>query len=252
MMKNIIFVSKKIGLECLKFHIDMFQDDNLVVVGEEGQDNVIQYLSQSGIKDYILQKNFNVSLLEDIKFDWLLNLWGGYIFKEDILSLVSNSLNIHPSYLPYCRGRDPVVWSILNGFPAGATLHEISLGVDEGDIYYKEEVPYDLPIKGEELYHQVTEKCIEIFINKWPYIRKGEIKKNKQGTVKQAKTYKRKDLINNREICYESLSEREKLLLRKILGYDFSSEYSSFLNINNKVFEIRLNYQERDPSDLNV
>ena len=63
---------------------------------------------------------------EENYFDWLLNLWGNYIFSAELISRAHRSLNIHPSFLPYGRGSDSVVWSIRYGHPAGVTLHQIT------------------------------------------------------------------------------------------------------------------------------
>ena len=42
-------------------------------------------------------------------------------------------MNLHPSYLPYNRGKDPYVWSILNEKPFGTTIHEMNEKIDDGN-----------------------------------------------------------------------------------------------------------------------
>ncbi|MDR1366186.1 MAG: hypothetical protein LBJ03_03865 [Holosporales bacterium] len=131
-MRNIIFVAKTTGLECLEFHLRTFENnENFIVVMEPNKDEIKGYLNERSMQ-FIDIDNFSIDLLRGHCFDWLLNLWGGHIFKQDMLNMVKNSLNIHPSYLPYGRGRDPVVWAIRNHHPAGVTLHKINEKVDEG------------------------------------------------------------------------------------------------------------------------
>lgn len=48
--------------------------------------------------------------------------------------------NLHPGFNPYNRGWYPQVFSILNGYPCGATLHEIDGQLDHGKIIDQEEV----------------------------------------------------------------------------------------------------------------
>jgi methionyl-tRNA formyltransferase len=49
---------------------------------------------------------------------------------------------LHDSLLPAYRGFSPTVWAMLNGEDhSGATLFEISDGIDEGDIVDQERVP---------------------------------------------------------------------------------------------------------------
>lgn len=43
-------------------------------------------------------------------------------------------LNLHTGYLPWNRGAYPNVWPILDGSPAGVTLHRVDAGWDTGPI----------------------------------------------------------------------------------------------------------------------
>lgn len=59
------------------------------------------------------------------------------------VALVENCkcINIHPGLNPYNRGWFPQVFSILNGLPLGATIHEIDAEIDHGKIIAQKEVP---------------------------------------------------------------------------------------------------------------
>lgn len=55
-------------------------------------------------------------------------------------------LNLHTGYLPWNRGAYPNVWPILDGSPAGVTLHRVDAGIDTGPIIAQREVkvePWD-------------------------------------------------------------------------------------------------------------
>lgn len=52
-------------------------------------------------------------------------------------------LNLHTSYLPWNRGAYPNVWSILDGSPAGVTLHRVDAGWDTGPIIAQRRVPVE-------------------------------------------------------------------------------------------------------------
>lgn len=56
------------------------------------------------------------------------------ILKPHFIGRYSKIYNVHPGYLPYGRGFYPVFWALWEDTPAGATLHEISAGIDEGAI----------------------------------------------------------------------------------------------------------------------
>ena len=242
-MKNLIFVAKSTGLECLKFHLENFKNDNNIIVAcDPDKQMILSYLLSKNIPCIDID-SFCSNDLKEKRFDWLLNLWGGCIFKKDLLSLVRNSLNIHPSYLPYGRGRDPVVWAIRDRSPAGVTLHEINEQVDGGSIWYQEEVPYILPISGDTLYRDVVLACIRIFKENWANIRNLTYKKFPQSDL-NIKTKKRKDLFEDQLIDYDLLSSDQKELFLKVLAHDFGDNYCSIIKINNEKLKLRLKLEK--------
>ncbi len=242
-MKNLIFVSKTTGLECLKFHLEKFaNDENYIVAGNPDKEDIIRFLLERNIQ-YVDINDFALNSLHNESFDWLLNLWGGYIFKKDLLSKVKNSLNIHPSYLPYGRGRDPVVWTIRNQDPVGATLHEINEQVDGGAIWVQEKVDYALPIAGGDLYEKVVNACLRVFKEHWPKIRELRYTKIQQGNL-DLPTRKREDLLKDQVIDFEGLTSDQKDLFLRILAHDFGEGYSSLLQINGDQYKIRFQLEK--------
>lgn len=66
-------------------------------------------------------------------------------------------INVHPGYNPYNKGMYPHIFSIINGLPAGVTIHEMTERIDDGPVIFQEEVkvlPYDT---GETLYERIIE-----------------------------------------------------------------------------------------------
>jgi methionyl-tRNA formyltransferase len=99
----------------------------------------------------------------------------GYILKPVFLDMFHYGvINLHPAFLPHNRGAYPNVWSIVEGTPAGATLHYIDVGVDTGDIIAQQQVPVDLTDTGGALYHKLERACVELFKETWPLIRHGQ------------------------------------------------------------------------------
>lgn len=240
-MRQLVFASKWIGAQCIDFLLEQFPDDEYTfIVCEPEADVVIEVLNRRK-QPYM---RFGVDSLNVVRgmdaghYDWLLNLWGGYIFKHDTLSRVRNSLNIHPAYLPYCRGRDPIVWAIRYGFPAGVTLHTINHEVDEGAIWYREEVPYKLPIRGIDLYDRVIERCLGAFVERWAAIREGSILPLTQSEYQQPQvcyTFKRRDLYVDQCIDVDQNLVAREVVLR-LLAHDFEPSYSSKIIIEGKSY----------------
>ena len=250
-MKNLVFTAKWIGVRCVRFLLDNFPEDEYkFILCQPGANDIAKLLDDRGYKYHMLGNDVISEIVNKPPgyYDWLLNLWGGYIFKEDTLSKARFSLNIHPAYLPYCRGRDPVVWSIRHGYPAGVTLHQVTLGVDEGPIWWREEIDYSFPIKGFELYKRVAERCISVFAERWGDIRSGKLAPEVQPTNKENYTFKRSDLFVDQCINLESDIASKSLFMR-LLAHDFSPDYSAQFVINGRKFNVTLSFSPVNESD---
>jgi methionyl-tRNA formyltransferase len=99
----------------------------------------------------------------------------GYILRPEILKLMpAGCVNIHPGLLPDNRGACPNVWNIVEGTPAGATLHYMDAGVDTGDVISQLEVPVTPLDTGESLYRKLEQACVDLFKETWPLVRSGK------------------------------------------------------------------------------
>jgi methionyl-tRNA formyltransferase len=82
---------------------------------------------------------------------------------------------LHPSFLPYNRGSNPNVWSIVEETPAGVTLHYIDKGVDTGNIIAQKHVAVEPLDTGETLYRKLEKTCVALFKATWPLMRSGQV-----------------------------------------------------------------------------
>lgn len=97
-----------------------------------------------------------------------------YILERRFLSLFPHgAVNVHPALLPYNRGQYPNVWSIVEGTPAGVTIHRMDAGIDTGDILAQREVTVTRFDTGETLYRRLERASLELFQDAWPRIRGG-------------------------------------------------------------------------------
>jgi methionyl-tRNA formyltransferase len=124
----------------------------------------------------------------------------GYILRPNFLHLFPRGcINLHPSLLPYNRGSYPNVWSIVDGTPAGVTIHFMDEGIDTGDVIAQAEVPIEPGDTGESLYRKLERRAVALFAEAWPRIRVGQIERNPQS--KEIGTYHRiKDVTRIDEI----------------------------------------------------
>ncbi len=110
-----------------------------------------------------------------------LSAFFGYILRKPLLDLFGQGVvNLHPAYLPFGRGAYPNVWSIIEGTPAGATLHYVDEGVDTGDILAQQQVEVTATDTGESLYARLSAACVSLFEEAWPQFVSGELVRTPQ------------------------------------------------------------------------
>jgi methionyl-tRNA formyltransferase len=116
----------------------------------------------------------SISRLREWNPDILVSAWYGYILKPEVLAIPHRGcVNLHPAYLPYNRGKFPNVWSILEGTPAGATIHYMDEGIDTGDVIMRKRVDVDASDTGASLYEKLEAATVEVFQEAWPLLREG-------------------------------------------------------------------------------
>ncbi|WP_231999772.1 formyltransferase family protein [Mycobacterium sp. 1245852.3] len=128
---------------------------------------------------------------ESERADWLLSrrldiiilAWWPYLLKERILGAAPVILNTHPSLLPYCRGKDPNFWAIVESAPFGVTLHHVNAAIDAGEIAFQKEIPVSWSDTGGTLYQKALTEMVELFEEALPTIVHGEIPRISQSDV---------------------------------------------------------------------
>lgn len=161
------------------------QDENivgLVVHPPKSQKFGQEIVVASGLDESVifcadeLKKPSTLTAIKALNPDIGLSLSFGYILKESLLSLLPQGcLNLHPAYLPYNRGAYPNVWSVIDGTPAGVTIHYIDQGIDTGDIVAQHKVPVEATDTGETLYEKLEGESLELFYRVWPRLKLGQL-----------------------------------------------------------------------------
>ncbi len=94
-------------------------------------------------------------------YDLVLSLHCKQIFPERLVESVT-CINFHPGFNPYNRGWYPQAFSIINGLPAGATIHVMDSRIDHGGIIAQTEVEVLSSDTSLDAYERVidAEKCL--------------------------------------------------------------------------------------------
>jgi len=151
--------------------------------------------------DKSLMKVNNLPVI-DLKKDWqmvvkefhlVISLHCKQLFPSPMTKAVK-CINVHPGFNPYNRGWYPQVFSIINGLPWGATIHEIDEDLDHGKIIVQEQIdlyPWDTSLSA---YNRVLEKEIELLEKALPEIISGSYSTttvNGEGNINLKRDFKK-------------------------------------------------------------
>jgi methionyl-tRNA formyltransferase len=181
MKKVYLFINGQLGLDILKFLIHQ-EDTQLMTIVINNADKVKsnyyslvrEILSENEQEIDVFQYSANLwkdqfSNLELSAETFGISVLFGHIFPKEIIQKFNgNLINLHPSLLPIGRGADPVFWSLVEGLPQGATIHQVANKIDSGDVYVQEEVKVDSWLDAGQIYELCIAKMYELFIEFYP------------------------------------------------------------------------------------
>lgn len=96
-----------------------------------------------------------------IDYQLLISLHCKQIFPSNLVNGV-RCINVHPGLNPFNRGWFPQVFSLINGQPAGATIHEIDEQLDHGPIIAQKEIKLDSTDTSHSAYLKIQELEIQL------------------------------------------------------------------------------------------
>ena len=93
----------------------------------------------------------------------------GQILPKEILELPPyGCVNVHASLLPKYRGAAPIQWAVINGDPvSGVTTMQMGVGLDDGDMLLKEEVPLAADETGGSLFDKLAKAAENSVSEPW-------------------------------------------------------------------------------------
>jgi hypothetical protein len=109
--------------------------------------------------------------------DYIVSYGYRHIMKQDVLDLFhKRAINLHISYLPWNKGADPNLWSILEDTPKGVTIHYMDKKLDAGAILSQVEVSFMPHDTLRSSYAKLIKTIEHLFMQIWPKLRKGEVR----------------------------------------------------------------------------
>ena len=156
---------------------------NLLFLGPEKkpQTTLIDFLSNDGNTITRCEEKLNKEDIAKYGYDFLISFSYRYIISKEILNYFKDkAINLHISYLPWNKGADPNLWSILENTPQGVTIHQMDYKLDAGKILYQKEISFNEDDTLKSSYEKLQIELVGLFIEKWENIKHNKVAPKKQ------------------------------------------------------------------------
>lgn len=133
---------------------------------------LLDFLSDNGNFVTRCEDKLNKEDISKGEYDILISFGYRYIISKGILDYFQEkAINLHISYLPWNKGADPNLWSILENTPKGVTIHQMDYDLDTGQILYQEEISFDEDDTLKSSYEKLQTGLVELFKANWKNIK---------------------------------------------------------------------------------
>ena len=148
---------------------------------EKFQIELIKFLKNNMCTVCRYSKNLNGTNLDYQQYDFLISYGYRYIISGKILNhFLNRAINLHISFLPWNKGADPNLWSILDDTPKGVTIHYIDEGIDTGKILFQKEIVFKEDDTLKITYDKLNSLIVDLFKSNWHLIKDNSTKPIKQ------------------------------------------------------------------------
>jgi len=207
-MSIIVLADNVIGLEAIKFLKSKNEKIEAIFLHPKDYCNLDQeIIAASELEEsriFNIGKNWDeesLTFLQEVNPDFILAASWRYILPKEVIKIAKKTcINFHLSFLPFNKGKKPNVWPIIEGTPAGVSLHEIDENIDTGPVIARKEVIVEPIDTGRTLYIKLVKTMNQLFKNEWENIKKGNYKlidqRGLEGTFHLDKDFAELDLIN--------------------------------------------------------
>ena len=148
---------------------------------KEPQRKLVELLLNDGNSIAIHEERLNYNYVSESKYDYLISFGYRYLIKENVLDFFKGkAINLHISLLPWNKGADPNLWSLLESTPKGVTIHQIDSGLDTGKIFCQKEIYFGENETLKSTYNLLNDVMIELFKVNWIKIKNEKLKPKAQ------------------------------------------------------------------------
>ncbi len=227
-MKSVLLLcDRPLGTSCLE---SLMREDCLicgVVSRDEGEINwwgrsTVKHLCRAHKITWFDLARPLIEVIEECQPDMIISVLYPKIVAKEIIEKIP-CFNLHCAPLPEYAGWNSTLWAILNEEETfGATLHEMSTNVDEGNVIHKGSFPIPRQVTNIELYQLAHEDGYRIFCENIPRLISDTYFSTPQSGIRRY--YRRTDLPS-REVSPDWASEKIATYARAFYFPPFEPAY---------------------------
>jgi methionyl-tRNA formyltransferase len=185
-------------------------------------------------------------LLAELNLDMVLSVHFPYLVPPHILEIPRRGwFNLHPSYLPHNRGWHTTTWAILDGTPAGATLHQMSPKIDAGPIVMRQKVDVQPSDTADTLYKRTLVAEFDLFLRAWPLLRSGDYKLRAQRGI--GKSHTKQDIEGVRRLELEAATSTGSVIRRLRALTTTNVKEAAYYEQNGRRYHVQISITEFPP-----
>lgn len=182
-MKFALLAARKVGLDVAAFLGRSGERPACLVLDAADEDGlngkISEALGMPANDAHVIGKGDNdrlAAILSGYQLELGICAWWPHLLSNKAIAAARlGFLNLHPSLLPYNRGKNPNFWSIVEETPAGVTIHWLDDGVDSGAIAFQSGLETTWEDTGGSLYDKAQKAIVDLFVKHWPQIRAGTV-----------------------------------------------------------------------------
>ncbi len=192
--------------------------------------------------DIVTARNDFERLIRPLNPDYIVSIYFDYILDDRFIALPrKNSINLHPGYLPYNKGFYYYAWAVLDGTPAGVSIHQIISEVDAGPIISQKRVNINIADTGDIIYQKHSDASMSLFRETWPALEAG-----KYQLFRQPHSGTRKKIVETNQVMEidpdKSYKARELIDLMRV--FCFPGRGGCVMNRDGKKYSIFIELRE--------
>lgn len=249
-MKSVFMVSGDVGASLIKWVIQFHRDDIELVVCREDETGLIGQIEANKVPYLVWGK---IESTEDEISSWIESrriqvgflLWWPEILSPNLLSCPKYGfINLHPSLLPFGRGKHPNFWSIKEGEPFGVSIHLVDKLIDHGPLLFQKQIEVSWLDNGKTTYEKSITEIASLF--KENYVNLGEMVKSQTFKVQN---FEVGSFHNSKQLDEASVIELDRHytardLLNLIRARTFHGRPSCTFIEGNKRYSVKIKIEE--------